>query len=128
MKAYIALAALTFALAPLVACGGKSQVPEPKTAEEPMEPTLDATEPLDNDEPLESGLIITATPNVEVEIDGENKGTTPLDIEVPAGSHSVVWLFEGDNKVTMDIDLSEGQWQKLNQNISPDASDAKMGQ
>lgn len=128
MKAYIALTALTLAFGSLVGCGGNSQVPDPKTAAEPTEPTLDADEPVEDDKPLESGLIITASPNVEITIDGENKGTTPLDIPVDPGVHSVVWLFEGENQVTMEIELSEGEWKKLNQNVSPDASDAKMGQ
>jgi len=94
---------------------------------EPSAPTLDADDPIEDDKPLESGLIITSSPNVEISINGESKGTTPLDIPVDPGVHSVVWLFEGENKVTMEIELSEGEWKKLNQNVAPDASDAKMG-
>ncbi|MEM1031837.1 MAG: PEGA domain-containing protein [Myxococcota bacterium] len=111
----------------IVACGSTAQVPEPKPAAAPTTPTLGFDEPA-KDGPLESGLIITASPDVEIQIDGESKGTTPLDIPVPPGVHSVVWLFEGDNQVTMEVELSEGEFKRLNQNISPDASDAKMGQ
>jgi hypothetical protein len=125
MKAHTLLVAL-FAGTLALGCS-KDKVPDPSEPR-PTGPRLDADE--DNPEkPLTSGLIITASPNVEVLVDGKSYGTTPVTAEpLKPGAHDVTFMFEGDDRVTLPVDLGEGEYQKVHQAISPNASDARIGE
>ncbi len=128
MSAYTKLlhAGLALACTLSIACG--KDMPEPKEPK-PAEPTLDAEEPLPEPKTLKSGLIITSSPPVEIMIDGKVRGTTPLEVDdLDPGEHDVTFMFEGDNRMTQTVTLGEGETRKLNQNVSPDSSDAIMGE
>lgn len=126
MSAYTKLltAGLVLASGLFVACD--KDMPDPQ---EPKEPTLDVEEPLPEPKALKAGLIITSSPSVEIQIDGKPRGKTPLEVtDLEPGEHDVTFMFKGDNKMTQTVNLGEGETQKLNQNVSPDSSDAIMGQ
>lgn len=102
-------------------------MPDPK---EPAvdEPSLDADLPPEP-KSLKAGLIITSSPSVDIQIDGKSIGKTPIEVnDLDPGTHDVTFMFDGDEKMTQTVTLGEGETQKLNQNVSPDSSDAIMGQ
>ena len=124
MKAHTVLALLFASTFALGCSNGK--VPDPKEPES-AEPTLEAM-PEPEGKPLTSGLIITASPNVEVLVDGNSVGTTPVTAEpLEPGAHDVTFMFEGDERVTQTVELAEGEYQKVHQSVSPDSSDARIG-
>ncbi len=119
------LSGLAVAGALVIGCSGDKK-PDPK------EPAIDDEPALVDDVPppasLKAGLIITSSPSVEIQIDGKSVGETPLEVnDLEPGSHDVTFLFEGDEKMTQTVNLGEGETKKLNQNVSPDSSDAIMG-
>lgn len=125
MKAHKVLAWL-FASTLAFGCSN-GKVPEPKEPE-PAEPTLEAM-PEPEGKPLTSGLIITASPPVEVMVDGKSYGTTPVTAEpLEPGAHDVTFMFEGDDRVTLPVELAEGEYRKVHQSLSPDSSDARIGE
>jgi hypothetical protein len=124
MKAHTVLV-LLFASTLAIGCSN-GRVPDPKDPST-GEPTLEG-EPEHEGKPLTSGLIITASPNVEVLVDGKSIGTTPVTAEpLEPGAHDVTFMFEGDERVTQTIELAEGEYQKVHQSVSPDSSDARVG-
>jgi hypothetical protein len=107
----------------LAACGN-SEMPDPKTSDDG--PTLDA-EPEPTAKSEKGGLIISSSPPVEIEVDGKSVGKAPVTVEdLEAGVHSVRFLFE-DDPMSLDVEIGEGEYQKVHQAWSPDASDAIMG-
>lgn len=127
MKAHTKRFGLLVAVAvTLVAGCGKDKVPEPK--EPTDEPMLDTPAPEPQGDSLEgkAGVIVTSSPaGVEILVDGKSVGTTPLTHEgLESGSHDVTFLFEGDGKMTLTVDLGPGEFKKVHQSVSPDASDA----
>lgn len=124
MKLVTCALALSSVLA--VGCNGK-QMPDPKEPSDDDEPSLTA-DPLPEPKSLKAGLIITSSPSVEIQIDGKSVGKTPVEVDdLEPGTHDVTFMFEGDEKMTQTVTLGEGETQKLNQNVSPDSSDAIMG-
>jgi hypothetical protein len=127
MSAYTKLIPAALVLASAFVLGCDKDMPDPKEPDEKDEPTLDAPDPMPAPEPLKSGLIITSNPSVEIKIDGKSRGETPLEVnDLEAGEHDVTFMFEGDNKMTQTVYLGEGETKTLNQNVSPNASDAIM--
>ena len=127
MSAYTKLLSAGLVLACGLVLGCDKDMPDPK---EPTtdEPTLDAEEPLPEPKALKAGLIITSSPSVEIKIDGKLRGETPLEVnDLEPGEHDVTFMFKGDDKITQTVNLGEGETQKLNQNVSPNSSDAIMG-
>jgi hypothetical protein len=127
MSAYTKLLAAVVLLAcgPFLGCG--KDMPDPKEPKSD-EPTLDGEEPLPEPKELKAGLIITSSPSIEIKIDGKSVGETPLDLnDLEPGEHDVTFMFKGDDRITQTVNLGEGETQKLNQNVSPDGSDAIMG-
>lgn len=127
MKSYSALAGLVLMGLASVGCSG-DKVPEPKA---PEPPTLSGDDDLmgeiPENKPLESGIIVKSSEEgVEIRIDGEVKGKTPLEVVVEPGTHEVVFVFSEDNQVTHSVEVGEGQWPNVYQALSPDASDAMM--
>ena len=127
MNAYrTLLGVLVVASISLFGCSSKKQVPDPK--EPTTEPVLDADPPPERSLKNQAGLIITSDPSVEVAVDDKVRGKTPITVEgLSAGAHDVTFMFEGDDKVTLPVELAEGEFRKVHQSISPDASDARMG-
>ncbi len=124
MRSHIKLLGIALAGALCIGCSGKD-MPDPK--EPDSDPTL-SSDPLPEPKALKAGLIITSSPSVEIEIDGKNVGKTPLEVnDLEPGTHDVTFLFDGDERMTQTVTLGEGETQRLNQNISPDSSDAIMG-
>ncbi len=127
MRAYTNLLTPVLILSSALAIGCGKAMPDPKEPK-PDTPTLDAAEPLPEPKEMKAGLIITSSPSVEIKIDGKSVGETPLEVnDLDPGEHDVTFMFKGDNKLTQTVNLGEGETQKLNQNISPDGSDAIMG-
>lgn len=128
MSAYTKLFAGGLVLACALGLGCKKDMPDPKEPDPSDEPTLDAVDPVPDAAPLKAGLIITSSPSVEIQIDGKSVGKTPLEVDdLEPGTHDVTFMFEGDDKMTQTVTLGEGETRKLNQNVSPDSSDAIMG-
>jgi hypothetical protein len=130
MKAHMKRLGLLVAVALFALPGcGKDKVPEPKdpTEEEPML-DMPAPEPEGDDLEGKAGVIVTSSPEgVEILVDGKSVGTTPLTHEgLESGAHDVTFMFEGDGKMTLSVDLGPGEFKKVHQSVSPDASDAKM--
>jgi hypothetical protein len=75
-------------------------------------------------------LIITSSPEgVEVMVDGSSVGQTPVTKEgLSSGEHEVSFVVAGDDKVTLTVSLEIGEFQKVHQSVSPDASDARLGE
>jgi len=128
MRAYTTVLCVVAAASLSLGCGGKGK------AMQPSEPTLDASD-LGGDDPPErslagqAGLIITSSPNgIEIMVNGESVGNTPVTHEgLDEGEHEVTFMFEGDDRVTLTVSLGEGEFQKVHQSVSPNASDALMG-
>lgn len=131
MKAHTKRFGLLVAIAlPFLLAGcGKDKVPEPAdpTTDEPM---LDMPAPEPKGDSLEgkAGVIVTSSPEgVEILVDGKSVGKTPLTHEgLDSGAHDVTFMFEGDGKMTLSVDLGPGEFKKVHQSVSPDASDAQM--
>lgn len=70
--------------------------------------------PEDEENESEAGLYIISNPIANVKIDGEEQGTTPLNLTLNAGSHSVVVYKTGYVTNTTSITLQNGQNLKLN--------------
>ena len=127
MKAYTTFGWL--ALVMLIAGCGKGTVPKTKAPTD--EPMLDMPAPQPQGEDLshKAGVIVTSSPSgIEIQVDGESVGKTPLEHGgLTEGEHDVTFLFEGDDQVTLTVDLGPGEFKKVHQSVSPDASDAQMG-
>jgi serine/threonine-protein kinase len=55
------------------------------------------------------GFAVTTTPaGATVFVDGEQKGTTPAEITLPAGKHALVVLAEGQKMVKREVDVAPG--------------------
>ncbi len=119
---------LSLALALTVVGCGKGKVPEPKNPKD--EPMLDmpAPEPKGDDLEGKAGVIVTSSPEgIEIKVDGTSVGKTPLTHEgLDSGAHDVTFMFDGDDQVTLTVDLGPGEFKKVHQSVSPDASDASM--
>ncbi len=127
MKAYTTLMCMVAAACLALGCKGK--VPEPTEPKIDDEPTLSNDPPPERSLEGQAGLIITSSPSgVEVQVNGESVGKTPVTKEgLNSGEHDVTFMFEGeDNRVTLTVRLAEGEFQKVHQSLSPDASDAVM--
>ena len=126
MSAYTKLFIAGVAVASAFVIGCNKDMPDPAEPKND-EPTLDAPEPLPEPKDLKAGLIITSSPSVEIKIDGKSVGKTPVEVDdLEPGEHDVTFMFKGDDKLTQTVYLSEGETKKLNQNVSPDGSDAIM--
>ncbi len=128
MSPYTKLIAGCLMLASTAILGCSKDMPDPEEPKTKDEPTLDVPDPRPEPKSLMAGLIITSSPPVEIKIDGKSRGTTPLDLtDIEPGTHDVTFMFKGDERMTQTVTLAEGETQKLNQNVSPDSSDAIMG-
>jgi hypothetical protein len=130
MNAYTTVLCMVAAASFALGCG-TGKVPKPE------EPKLDDDDPtLSNDAPPQrslegqAGLIITSVPEgVEILVDGKSVGKTPVTAEkLNSGEHEVTFMFGGDDRVTLPVSLGEGEYQKVHQSVSPDGSDAQMGE
>jgi len=120
---------LALAAAAMLATGcGGDKVP-PKEPEEPyVDPMLAGDPPENRSLEGQAGLIINSSPEgMEVTVDGEKRGKTPLTVEkLNSGTHEVVFA-DHDGPVTLTVDLGEGEFKKVHHSHSPDSSDAHMG-
>jgi hypothetical protein len=128
MKAHMKPLVLFAAICFVAACSGNKNVPDPKDPAE-ADPMLSQDPVPERSLENQAGLIITSSPaGVEVEVDGANVGTTPLEkTGLASGEHDVTFLFEGEGKRTLSVNLGEGEFQKVHQTASVDSSDAIMG-
>jgi hypothetical protein len=117
-------ALLPFLFVGLAACGN-SDLPDPKNGGDD-DPSIDA-EPEPDGKVEKGGLIISSSPAVEIEVDGKSVGKAPITVnDLEAGVHTVRFLFD-DDPMSLDVEIGEGEYQKVHQAWSPDASDAIMG-
>jgi hypothetical protein len=126
MNAYMTFLCVAAAASLSLGCGPAKG----KKAKEPQldEPVLTDDPPPERNLEGQAGLIITASPNIEIKVDGKSVGTTPLTHEgLDSGEHEVTFMFEGDDQVTLTVNLDIGEFQKVHQSVSPNASDAQMG-
>lgn len=126
MKAYTTLMCMVASACLALGCKGK--VPEPTEPKIEDEPTLTNDPAPERSLEGQAGLIITSSPSgIEVQVNGTPVGKTPVTKEgLNSGEHDVTFMFEGDDRVTLTVRLSEGEFQKVHQSLSPDASDAVM--
>ena len=128
MKAYTTLLCIVTAAGLTLGCG-KGKVPKPKEPKLDNEPTLTAEPPPEKSLKGQAGLIITSSPEgIEIKVNGKSVGKTPVTKEgLDEGEHDVTFMFEGDDQVTLTVSLGEGEFQKVHQALSPNASDARIG-
>ena len=75
-----------------------------------------------------SGIDITSSPSMEVMVNGKKVGATPTTVDkLPEGTYEVTFIDEKNGNTTMVVDLGEGEFKRVHHSISPDASDARMG-
>ena len=128
MKAHMKPTILFAAICFVAACSGNKNVPDPKDPAE-ADPTLTQEPVPERSLENQAGLIITSSPEgVEVLVDGESVGTTPLEkTGLASGEHDVTYVFQGEGKRTLTVNLGVGEFQKVHQTASVDSSDAIMG-
>jgi hypothetical protein len=111
-----------------VGCADKTKVPPPDDPADPVEPTMMAEPPPEEVRHL-AGLVLEANNPTKVTVDGRDVGTTPITVEnLEPGVHTVVFVSEKEGKVTLSVELAEGEYKKMRPIFSPDASEAKEGE
>ena len=117
-----------FVIAALLAftgCSSGSDVPPPKP---PTTPVLDTRPEPPPNRAIMSGLDITSSPSMEVKVNGKDVGTTPTTVDnLPEGTYEVTFVDPKHGDTTMVVELGEGEFKRVHHSVSPDASDARVG-
>lgn len=116
-----AIAPIFLLAAFLVGCPKPAEVPDPDAV-----PTATAPPPPpDLDLSRSSGLVIQSQPPTKILVDGKEVGMSPITVEnLATGEHEVTFVSE-DGNMTMTVELAEGQYQTVQHNFTPKASDFK---
>jgi hypothetical protein len=114
---------ITITLTPKAGAKKPEHTKEPKPAEakaEPKEPKHEKTEPKPEPKPeaaeeakpaeAETGLKINSLPASTVTLDGKTVGTTPIQVPVTPGSHTISFVNADENlKKTITVDVKVGE-------------------
>ena len=102
-------------------CGKKGDLP----------PVDNPSSPTGTDEPppkadLSCGMRIVSNPSTKILVDGKDVGASPVTVDhLKPGMHEVTFTDEDNGNVTLQVSLSEGEFQEVVHNLPPKATGVK---
>jgi hypothetical protein len=106
-----------------IGCGKKGDLPP---VDNPSSPTGTEEPPPKAD--LSCGMRVVSNPPTKILVDGKDVGTSPVTVNhLKPGMHEVTFTDEDNGNVTLQVNLAEGEFKDVVNNLPPKATGVTGG-